>query len=246
MISTAVATFPWMIAIAFCITDVAGVLQGPVGTISFMAQLFYNVSNGSQAVTIGLTMFLPVMGLCGVGSSIVTATSRIVWSFARDGGLPQAIGTVSDRTQTPVWALGVTWLSICALSCVYVGNATAFYGLSSACAVTLLISYASPLMLNTLYGFRYCTVPRGSFTLGRWHRPVSLFGCAWSLCLIIMLCFPTVQPTTAENMNYASAVTMGGFLAATIGWFVYGRKQYVGIIRETQGVAKQATTNRVE
>lgn len=106
--TTAVATFPWIIAVAFCITDVASVLAGPVGSISFMAQLVYNISGGSQAATVGLTMFLPIMGFCGVGQSIISATSRIIWSFARDGGLPKAISVVSPRTKSPIWALLVT------------------------------------------------------------------------------------------------------------------------------------------
>jgi choline transport protein len=236
MISTVIATFPWIIAVAFCITDIPGVLTGPAGSISFMSQLFYNVSGGSQAATVGLTMFLPVMGFCGVGPSIISATSRIIWSFARDGGLPKAVSTVSDRTKTPIWALFITWLSICALSCVYIGNATAYYGLSSACTVTLMISYASPLLLNVMFGFQHCSLPRGRFTLGRWHRPMAVARCAWSLCLIVMMCFPTVQPIRLENMNYASVVTVGGIVAATVCWFLYGRKQYIGLVPITDGV----------
>ncbi|KAF3021061.1 hypothetical protein E8E14_012562 [Neopestalotiopsis sp. 37M] len=236
MISTVIATFPWIIAVAFCITDIPGVVTGPAGSISFMSQLFYNVSGGSQAATVGLTMFLPVMGFCGVGPSIISATSRIIWSFARDGGLPKAVSTVSDQTKTPIWALFITWLSICALSCVYIGNATAYYGLSSACTVTLMISYASPLLLNVMFGFQYCSIPRGRFPLGRWHRPMAMAGCAWSLCLIVMMCFPTVQPIRLENMNYASVVTVGGIVAATVCWFLYGRKQYIGLVQITDGV----------
>jgi choline transport protein len=225
-------------AVAFCITDIADVLGGPVGTISFMAQLFYNVSGGSQAVTIGLTMFLPVMGFCGVGPSVMSTTSRIIWSFARDGGLPKAVSNVSDQTKTPILALLITWFSVCALSCVYVGNATAYYGLTSACTVALLMSYASPLVLNVMFSFHYCTVPKGHFSLGSWHRPMAFAGCAWCLCLIVMMCFPTIQPITAENMNYASVVIGGGMFVATICWFTYGRTQYVGLMQRIEGFSQ--------
>ncbi|CAK7229450.1 hypothetical protein SEUCBS140593_007250 [Sporothrix eucalyptigena] len=137
IISSAVFTFPWVIALAFCITDIGGVLAGPVGTISFMAQMFYNVSGGSQAATIGLTMFLPIMGLCGIGPSIITATSRIVWAFARDGGLPATFANVNDQTKTPVMSLVLSWALVSVLSLIYVGNATAFYGFSSACTASI-------------------------------------------------------------------------------------------------------------
>ncbi|KAH8894023.1 amino acid transporter [Thozetella sp. PMI_491] len=234
---SAIATFPWVVAVAFCITDIAGVLAGPVGTISFMAQLFYNISGGNQAATIGLTMFLPVMSFCAVGSSVMTATSRIIWSFARDGGLPRAIAHVSDRTKTPIWALVLTWVLVSAFSLIYVGNATAFYGLSSACTVALLISYASPILLNVIWGFSHCHLPKGAFTLGRYHRYVAVAALAWSLCMIIMMCFPTYQPVTDLNMNYASVVVCGGMVVATIAWFTYGRTNYVAITEELDGSA---------
>lgn len=101
-----------------------------------------------------------------------------------------------------------------------------------------MISYAVPLLLNIIFGFRNCTVPQGFFSLGRWHRPMAMAGFAWSMVLIIMMCFPTIQPITARNMNYASVVTIGGVVAATVSWFAYGRKEYVGLLHETQGIVQ--------
>jgi choline transport protein len=97
-----IMTFPWIIAVMFCITDLPGILNGPVGTLGPTAQIFYDVSGGNQAATIGLTIFLPLMDFCGTGCSVITATSRVVWSFARDGGLPEAFSRVDDRTKVPV------------------------------------------------------------------------------------------------------------------------------------------------
>lgn len=224
--ASAILTFPWIIAVAFCITDIAGILSGPVGTINFMGQLYYNITGGSQGATIGFTMFLPIMGICGVGSAIISATSRVVWSFARDGGLPPMFAQVSDRTKTPVPALLFTWGIVCALSLIYVGNSTAYYGLSSACAVTLVISYAIPIFANVVWGFSHCTVPKGPFTLGRYHRYVAVVALAWSGCVTIMMCFPSFQPVNEVNMNYASVVVGAGFIFATISWFTYGKAHY--------------------
>ncbi|CAI0642745.1 unnamed protein product [Colletotrichum noveboracense] len=236
---SAVLTFPWIIGVVFCITDISGVLSGPTGTISFMAQLYYNVSGGNKAVTVGMTLYLPLMGFLGVGPSIMTATSRVIWSFARDGGLPQSVSKVKSRTKTPVLSLLITWAIVCLLSLIYVGNATAYYGLSSAYTVTLIISYAMPICMAVLFGFKHCSLPKGLFSLGKYHRLVATVALAWSLCLIIMMCFPTYKPVTTTNMNYASVVVCGGLAAATISWTAYGRYRYHGLVQTIEGRAER-------
>ncbi|KAF7553380.1 hypothetical protein G7Z17_g3650 [Cylindrodendrum hubeiense] len=228
-------TFPWIIAVAFCITDIQGLLSGPVGRISPFAQLYYNVSGGNQAATIGLTSILPILGFCGTGSSIISATSRVIWAFARDGGLPSRFAQVGDRTKVPTNALVLTAVLISAISLIYVGNATAYYGISSACTLALIVSYAFPLFINVVWGFEHCTLPRGVFTLGRYHRPIAVAGLAWSTYLIIFLCFPTIYPVTAANMNYAVVVFAFGLLLAVVSWFTYGRTNYHGITHRLEG-----------
>uniref|UniRef100_A0A0B7KFZ8 Amino acid permease/ SLC12A domain-containing protein n=1 Tax=Bionectria ochroleuca TaxID=29856 RepID=A0A0B7KFZ8_BIOOC len=225
-------TFPWVIAVAFCMTDIQGMVTGPVGTISPFAQLYYNVSGGSQAVTIGMTCILPVMGFLGTGASVISATSRIIWSFARDGALPRSLAGVDDRQKVPVRALIVTCVTISALSLTYIGNSTAYYGISSACTVMLLISYGIPTLINSLWGFKNCSVPRGVFTLGRWHRPVAIFASAWVGYLVIFFCFPTTLPITAATMNYAVVFLAFWIVVATATWFMYGKTKFHGLPSE--------------
>ncbi|VUC31147.1 unnamed protein product [Clonostachys rosea] len=225
---SAVLTFPWIIAFAFCITDIQGVLSGPVGLISPMAQLFYNVSGGNQAATIGLTIFLPLMSFCGTGQAVISSTSRVVWAFARDGGLPDVFAKVGDRTKVPTNAIILTWAINCAISLIYIGNATAYYGISSACTVALILSYAFPLFINVVWGFEHCAIPRGAFSLGRFHRPVAAIALVWCVYLTVFLCFPTYYPVSKDNMNYASVVIIGGTAMATMNWFLYGKSHYVG------------------
>lgn len=230
-----IVTFPWVIAVAFCITDIQGVLGGPVGLINPMAQLYYNVSGGSRAVTIGMTCFLPVLGFCGTGSSIMSSTSRVVWSFARDGGLPPRFAHIGERTKAPTAALVLTWAIISAICLIYIGNATAYYGISSACTVALILSYAFPLLINAVWGFQYCNIPRGSYSLGRLHRPIAAVALVWCSYISIFMCFPTYYPVTKDNMNYASIVLLAGMAMATVSWFVYGKSRYVGVTQNLEG-----------
>ena len=229
------ATFPWVIVVAFCFVDVQGVLSGPMGRISPFVQLYYNVSGGNQAATIGLTSFLPIISFCGTGTSVISATSRIIWSFARDGGLPAYFSHINDKTKVPIRAIVLTWGLISALSLIYIGNATAYYGISSATTVVLVISYGFPIFINVVWGFKYCKLPRGGFTLGRWHRPIAAAALCWSIYITIFICFPTLYPVTPVNMNYAPVVLGGGGLAAVLSWFAYGRNSYTGVREILQG-----------
>jgi hypothetical protein len=74
----------------------------------------------------------------------------------------------------PTTSLILAWAVISAIGLIYVANATAYYGITSACTVTLIISYAYPLLINVVWEFQHCSVPRGVFTLGRYHRPLAI------------------------------------------------------------------------
>lgn len=81
----------------FCIPDIASFLGGPVARLSPMVQLMYNVSGGSFSATVGMTIFVPVMGFTIAGPGCISATSRIIYSLAREGAFPPIFAKV-DKT----------------------------------------------------------------------------------------------------------------------------------------------------
>lgn len=226
---TGLLTFPWVIVLMFCMTDIVGVLTGPVGLISPLVQLMYNVSGGEASATVGMTLFFLLLSFFVAGPNSMTATSRIIWSFAREGGLPKPLAKIGKKQVVPVNALIFTWLLVCLLSLIYIGNSTAFYGIASGVTVTLIFSYAFPIFLNVFWGIQYNRLRPGPFTLGRWSRPINVAALVWCTYLIIFLCFPSVQPVTKVNMNYASLVFGFGLILPTIAWFTYGSRSYLGI-----------------
>ena len=88
--------------------------------------------------------------LCGL--ACVTSTSRMLYAFARDGGLPfsPALKQVSPRWKTPVAAIWAT-AALAVASTLY---APAYSTLTTACVIFLYVSYVMP----TVCGF---------FTIGR-------------------------------------------------------------------------------
>ncbi|KAL2698461.1 hypothetical protein AAEP93_009849 [Penicillium crustosum] len=227
-----ILTFPWVIALAFCMTDIEAVLNGPVGRICPLVQLVYNVSGGSQSMTLGITWFFLFLGFFIGGPGCMAASSRVIWSFAREGGLPDCFSRVHGRLEVPANALLLSWAGISGLALIYIGNETAFYGIASGVTVVMIFSYALPIFLRIIYGFEHTNLQPGPFTLGAWSMPINVFAACWCIYLIIFLCFPSVVPVTPENMNYAPLIFGASMLVAAGTWWVYGSRLYLGVLSE--------------
>ncbi|EXJ72493.1 uncharacterized protein A1O5_04998 [Cladophialophora psammophila CBS 110553] len=232
VLTTGILTFPWVIALMFCVTDIGGLLSGPVGLISPLTQLMYNVSGGELSGTLGMTIFFLLLSSFVAGPSVLTATSRIVWSFAREGGMPKFLAQIDNTQEVPVNALLFTWLSVCGLACIYIGNSTAFYGLASGCTVVLVFSYLFPILIHVIWGLKANGLKPGPFSLGKWSRPINIAALAWGAYLTTFLCFPTVMPVSATNMNYSCLVLGFAFVLATVTWLAYGSRTYRAAAQE--------------
>jgi amino acid transporter len=139
--------------------------------------------------------------LCALAG--LTSTSRMMYAFARDGGLPasETLRQVSATHRTPgaaIWVGGI--LSF--LATLY-GNA--FLVLSTGCAVFLYISYLMPIISGLLAEMNGSWTHKGPFTLGGASMLVSalaVIGCA-------ILIFVGVQPPQ-EKVFYLIVVMILG------------------------------------
>ena len=81
--------FGWgiVIAVLFVTVDIEAVLQSPTGMLGFpYMQIFYQ-STGSMAGATAMIAIILIMTVCGTIASLATS-SRLIWAFARDHGLP--------------------------------------------------------------------------------------------------------------------------------------------------------------
>lgn len=76
--------FVMIVTYAFCVGDIDQVLESKTG-FAFV-QVFLNATGSVQAAT-GMTIVIMVMQFCAAISNVAT-TSRQVYAFARDKGLP--------------------------------------------------------------------------------------------------------------------------------------------------------------
>ena len=100
--------------------------------------------------------------LCGLAT--VTSASRMVFAFARDGGLPlsSALRRVSPRLPAPVAAI---WVAA-ALTLASTLSAPAYATLTGACVILLYLSYVMPHAAG-FFAIGRTWTRMGPFALGR-------------------------------------------------------------------------------
>lgn len=146
---------------------------------------------GSSLMPYALSLFLAiglvvVNYLCALAG--LTSTSRMMFAFARDGGLPgsKTLSHVSTSHRTPTYAIWVS-AALALLSIVY---APAYIVLAVACAVFLYISMIMPIIagLRAEGGPKWPT--KGPFNLGRFSKPNAVIAIIVGFVLAITGFFP--------------------------------------------------------
>jgi amino acid permease (GABA permease) len=181
----------------------------------------------SLGATGGKLLLLVVIGaqlFCGMAS--VTANSRMIYAFSRDGALPfsRLWHTVSPRTRTPVAAVWLAAGAALALGLPYLINVTAYAAVTSIAVIGLYIAYAIPTLLRLFRGDAFA---RGPWHLGRWSRPIGIAAVAWVAVITVLFMLPQVSPVTWETFNYAPIAVLAVLGFATVWWLVSARRWFL-------------------
>lgn len=148
----------------------------------------------------------------------LTSTSRMMFAFARDGGLPASgfLSHVSIQYRTPTYAI---WTSVVVafLSTLYAG---AFVVLSTGCAVFLYLSYVMPIAAG-FFAEGKTWKEKGPFNLGAWSKPNAVLAVLGGIVLAITGFFPP-----NEKVFYLT-VTM--IVVMVILWFTVENKRFEGV-----------------
>jgi len=152
----------------------------------------------------------------------------MMFSFARDGGIPHKLHILDARFFSPFRA--VIFAAVCAfLLCLpSLGSTTAFFGTTSIATIGLFISYGIPIALSLIWP----NFKRGPFNLGKASKPIGAVSCIWIILITIAFCLPTINPVTARTLNY-TGVAVGIVAVGAFGsWAVWARKWFTGRCRD--------------
>jgi amino acid permease (GABA permease) len=220
-----------LIGITFAIqkahyADYTGALVPP-------AQIFATAIGDTGAkllllVAIGAQLF------CGMSS--VTANSRMIYAFSRDGALPGSglWHKVNKRTRTPTNAIWLAAAGALILGLPYLWNSAAYAAVTSIAVIGLYIAYVLPTFLRLRQGASF---KRGPWHLGRWSYPIGIIAVIWVVFITILFMLPVDSPITVDNFNYTvvAVVVVLGF--ATIYWLVSAKNWFTG--PKVQGSAQE-------
>lgn len=154
--------------------------------------------------------------LCALAG--LTSTSRMMFAFARDGGLPASgfLSHINTIYRTPTYAIWTASL-IAFLSTLY---ANAFVVLATGCAVFLYLSYAMPVAAGLLAEGKTWK-EKGPFNLGAWSKPVGVVAVIGAIVLAITGFFPP-----NEKVFY---LTVAMVVVMVILWYAMERKRFEGV-----------------
>ncbi len=179
-------------------------------------------------VAIGAQLF------CGMSS--VTANSRMIYAFSRDGALPGSAvwHRINPKTRTPTNAIWLAAAGALILGLPYLWNSTAYAAVTSIAVIGLYVAYVLPTLLRLMRGADF---QRGPWHLGRWSRPIGIAAVTWVAFISVLFMLPTASPISVKNFNYTvvAVVVVLGF--AGVYWLVSARHWFTG--PKVQGSAEE-------
>jgi amino acid transporter len=161
-------------------------------------------------------LVLGAMWFCGLSS--ITSNSRMLFAFARDGGLPfsHLVARVSPRFLTPHWAV---WISAGAAFAVALWS-EAYSAMTALSTIALYASYGLPIAVGLWARASGRWQRRGPWDLGRYSLTVNLISLIWIAGITVLLVLPP---------NELAGKTFLGCLAAlAVYWAGYMRHRFAG------------------
>jgi amino acid transporter len=226
--------FILLVAVTFAVPDVQGTLNAGAFDVTYI----WKTSLGVRWAEFLLFIVCCAQFYCGTAS--VTAASRMMFAFSRDGAVPggrQLFRKVSRTSRVPVYAVIAIAVLSWALMLPTLANGAIGYLVGTSIAVIgLYIAYGVPIYLRWRTGDAF---QAGAWTLGRHYRWINPIAVAWIVVIVILFLMPTVPTGIPWHsgfdwnvVNYAPITVGGVLLAVGVWWMVSARKWFKGPVVE--------------
>lgn len=156
----------------------------------------------------------------------LTSTSRMIYAFARDRGLPYKLASVSPTHRTPVAAIWFTGI-VTYLFVVVTTPLNAFAALSTGCAMYLYMSYCMPVLAG-LFAEGKTWTTYGKFRLGALSKPFAIIVVLGTIGIIIgghAFVRSITGDTFVPGLIY---YTVGFYALLIIAWVAFEGRRFKG------------------
>jgi amino acid permease (GABA permease) len=185
--------------------------------------------NALSRVGAELLLLIAVVAQFYCGMASVTANSRMLYAFSRDGAVPghRYWHHINPRTRTPtnsIWFC-VVFAFILAVPSKWSG--VAYAAVTSIATIGLYIAYVLPTLLRRMQGKAW---QGGPWSLGKWSPVVGWLGIIWVAFISVLFMLPTVGLSSLnhDTFNYAPIAVGVVLLFAGGYWLLSARKWFHG------------------
>lgn len=245
--SKAIVRAIYLSAIAGLILNLAMLYAIPDGVAGYEG-----VTLTSPSLMTGFQLFIDAIGPAGgkllimiaivaqlfCGMASVTANSRFIYAFSRDGAVPghRVWRRINPRTRTPtnsVW-LAVSLAFLLGLPSLYqnAGYSVVFFAIVSIGTVGLFVAYLIPVFLRLRNG----DFQPGPWNLGWWSKPVGWVAVIWVMFIGMVFFLPAFYPwlpgqkidgvnVGLNNFNWSGPLMLTIFLVIG-GWWLLSAKNW--------------------
>jgi len=209
IIASAIAGYAMLIAITLAIPDLSATIEAKNPFIYVLETSLGRLGTALVWLAVGAMWF------CGLAS--VTSNSRMLYAFARDGGLPASkhLARVSEKWKTP--HIGI-WVSV-SVAFVLAIFADALSVMAALSTVALYASYGLPVLLALLA--RKKGWPRvGPWTLGNKGAVINVIAVVWIAFMVVVMSLP---PNGLAGITLLSTCTL-----LALAWYGGVRRVFTG------------------
>lgn len=202
-----------LIALTLAITDIRGVLTARDASGHQVPAVIAIFSDALGVRAGRLFTALAAMAMWFCGLSAVTWSSRTIYAFARDGGLPGSTiwKRVSRRYSTPAPAI---WLCVVVAFLATISSGT-YAVVTSVSVIGLYFSYIIPVYLAWRARGTPSEPPRGPWHLGRFSSSINLAAILWVVFITVILSIP-------DGMRAGKAIA--GLTILLSAWFAVSER----------------------
>jgi amino acid transporter len=230
MVATAVVNyilgFVMMVTVMSVLGDVDSVLATSTGQP--WIQVVFNATESRVGTSVMTALLAVLLLFCSINQ--ITTSSRQLFAFARDNGVPFSsfLAHVRPGWDVPVNAVLVTLLFTTLLCLIIIGSTIAFNVITSLGQVGLVSSYF--IAIGCIARKRILGEPLlpGRFSLGKLGLPINIFALCFLTVAFIFLYFPAAPHPNAQTMNWSSLMYGSIIGISLIYYYIWGRHVYVG------------------
>ncbi|KAL8991783.1 MAG: hypothetical protein Q9169_007652 [Polycauliona sp. 2 TL-2023] len=218
--------FIMAITMCSCLGDLSEIIDTPTG-FPFI-QVFYNSTNSYAAANVMTAIMIVTLTACCI--SEVSTSSRQLWSFARDKGIPFSnwFAYVSPTLHIPLRATIVTMSITCLVSLINVGSTAALNAIVSLGIVSLLSSYFITIACLVWRRLRGEPLPPRRWSLGKYGLAMNIASLIFLTPIYFFAFWPLTTPVEPSTMNWSVVMYGGVAIWSLVYYWIWGRHSYIG------------------